>query len=528
MPSPRITSCMSCRRRKVRCDRVEPRCGRCLDTKRECLYPERKKTASDWKRPDVNALEARLRVVESQLAQQVAKKKTLESNNSAHNHQHQSELDNSPSSLGRGCSVDAHSHHLVPENISIPTGLEYLPAEISSLRPHADGMSLQEPLPPTKVQEELFKIYFDQLHACNPLINEMRFYGMLALGLDCRPFLALQYAMWSAAASVTPRYEKHCEVFIQRARKYAAYMELERLGEPHITIYDAQSWCLIANVEAQRVHISQAWTSAAKCVRLVQMLGLHCIDRPGVYGARFLPPTNDSSELEERRRTFWAAYMCDCWISALGGWPMTIQESGIWTHLPISEDSFSSESQVARISLAEALAEGGASNISSSFAGVILATALLAREYVHIQRSVRSEHTEDGNDGFFWNTHRELDNTITNTLMFLPERFKNPHELRDPNVIFLVQALHVAAICLHRTVINKRMVGQGYSSVVSQSMARCTTAAHAITSTIRMASHQNMSRMSPWTGYCLHVAATKAYVQYLKSRQRLTAATLET
>lgn len=126
---------------------------------------------------------------------------------------------------------------------------------------------------------------------------------------------------------------------------------------------------------------------------------------------------------------------------------------------------------------------------------MILATTLMAREYNHIQQGAKFEHSRRGSDEEFWKKHRELDNSLSNTLMYLPERFKVAHELRDPNVVFLGIALQAATICLHRTVINRSMNPQVYSSIVSQSMTRCTAAAHAITNTIRLVSRQNMSRV---------------------------------
>ncbi|KAG4432241.1 hypothetical protein IFR05_012274 [Cadophora sp. M221] len=373
----------------------------------------------------------------------------------------------------------------------IPTRQEYDPTEDPSFGvQYLNEMGLQETPPPEEMQEELFQIYFDQVHAFIPMINKKRFFAARRLGLNSQPTLALQL----------------CDVFIQKARKYAERMELDGIGEPQITIYDAQSWCLIAHVEAQRMYITRAWTSTGKCVRLVHLMGLHCVDRPGVYGTRFLPPTDDFIELEERRRTFWAAYVCDRWTSALGGLPMTIQETGICTDLPTSEASLDCEYEEPSISLAEATAEGGASNIPSSFSGAILTTTLLAREYNHIEQSTKFENIRGGNDKEFWERHRELDNSLSNALMYLPERFKVAHELRDPNVVFLGIALQAATICLHRTVINRSISQQVCGSTVSQSMNRCTAAAHVITSTIRLISRQNMSKMSPWTGFCLYVA----------------------
>lgn len=95
------------------------------------------------------------------------------------------------------------------------------------------------------------------------------------------------------------------------------------------TVYHAQYWYLIATFEAQRMYITRSWMSAGKCVRLVQMMGLHRIDKHGSY-IRIIPEAKSFVELEERRRTFWAAYLSDRFASKCSGWPMAINEHEVW------------------------------------------------------------------------------------------------------------------------------------------------------------------------------------------------------
>ena len=75
--------------------------------------------------------------------------------------------------------------------------------------------------------------------------------------------------------------------------------------------------------------MTRTWMSAGHCVRLVQMMGLFSIDDSCVRTGYLLRPTQDPIELEERRRTFWAAYFGDRWVSARTGWPMSINESEV-------------------------------------------------------------------------------------------------------------------------------------------------------------------------------------------------------
>ena len=69
--------------------------------------------------------------------------------------------------------------------------------------------------------------------------------------------------------------------------------------------------------------------SVGKRVRLVQMIGLHRIDKHGPY-IGIIPEAKSFIELEERRRTFWAAYLSNRFASKCSGWPIAINEHEVW------------------------------------------------------------------------------------------------------------------------------------------------------------------------------------------------------
>ena len=52
-------SCVSCRKRKLKCNRIKPKCGTCTRLRHECEYPERRRTLGS-KRRNMKELEARL------------------------------------------------------------------------------------------------------------------------------------------------------------------------------------------------------------------------------------------------------------------------------------------------------------------------------------------------------------------------------------------------------------------------------------------------------------------------------------
>jgi hypothetical protein len=52
-------ACVSCRARKLKCDRKKPICTRCSKVKNNCVYPEARRKPA-FKRRNVKELEARL------------------------------------------------------------------------------------------------------------------------------------------------------------------------------------------------------------------------------------------------------------------------------------------------------------------------------------------------------------------------------------------------------------------------------------------------------------------------------------
>jgi hypothetical protein len=68
-PIEKTISCVSCRKRKLKCDRVKPKCGTCTRLTHECEYPERRKNPSS-KRRNLKELEARLGMISLPLRRQ--------------------------------------------------------------------------------------------------------------------------------------------------------------------------------------------------------------------------------------------------------------------------------------------------------------------------------------------------------------------------------------------------------------------------------------------------------------------------
>jgi hypothetical protein len=67
---------------------------------------------------------------------------------------------------------------------------------------------------------------------------------------------------------------------------------------------------------------------------LAQMMNLHHLDGGGEDVKQTIAPARDWTELEERRRIFWAAFCSDRYSCAGTGWPMTIDERDVISRKP--------------------------------------------------------------------------------------------------------------------------------------------------------------------------------------------------
>jgi len=177
------------------------------------------------------------------------------------------------------------------------------------------------------------------------------------------------------------------------------------------------------------------------------------------------------------------------------------------TKLPSSEEAYASGTIEASISLEEALSPAGAAKLST-FGGVILSACLFGHNFVHLHKRGPNEHPEDLANGDFWKRHRKMDNTLSNTFMFLPDHLRLPGGIRDLNVVFLHMNIHASTICLHQAAVATAERHRIERNFIARCQARCLMAAEEITSTMRLITHMDASYMNSWMGFCLYVASS--------------------
>ena len=161
------------------------------------------------------------------------------------------------------------------------------------------------------------------------MVHHYRYLAAMNLAPNLRPPVCLRYAMWALACSVTDKYCHYQEEFYQRARKYAQLDEMKGQGEAMITVSHSQCWSLLATYELKMLYFPRSWMSNGRSVRLALMMGLHRLDGKGLGVKQCLSKARDWTDIEERRRTFWAAYCGDRYASIGTGWPMIVEEKDV-------------------------------------------------------------------------------------------------------------------------------------------------------------------------------------------------------
>ncbi|KAK5663894.1 hypothetical protein OQA88_102 [Cercophora sp. LCS_1] len=514
-------ACTSCRSRKLKCDRHKPACTRCAKVGSDCLYPESRRKPA-FKRRNVKELEERLAQVEGFLktaGKNVSPKPVDDdlagSSDSPPSTTEPKILSASDYRTFFSTHVADGSHPMFPSpktqfssnsQGSSPEGVSNASAG------ELQWLGRSESLPPQEMIEDLHRLFFDRHFSVVPIIHKARYLRSFYAAPHMRPPMCLQYAIWALGSHGDETYGRYHEVFYARARQYLEADELKGAGEHFISVAHAQAWGLIATNEARSMYFTRASMSSARCVRLVEMMGLHRLDDSSEDENPIAPtiaPPRDWIELEERRRVFWAAFCMDSHASISTGWPTMIEMSQVTTRLPCSEEAFNTGKEEKTTTLSSIF--NGAEY--SAFSGTIVTCHIFTQLLKHIHRPMPGDQPQDLEHGVFWKRHRKLDNTLSSAFMFLPERFRLPMHIRDTIAVHQNLNFHAAMICLHTAACEKVDKYKLPNHIKQASRIRCLTSAHEIINIMKMTSHSTASYKTPLISLALYVAASVFVVE---------------
>ncbi|PVH67759.1 hypothetical protein DL98DRAFT_600156 [Cadophora sp. DSE1049] len=364
--------------------------------------------------------------------------------------------------------------------------------------------SPQQSFPDISLQQKLYYLYFQQVDPVAPIIHKLKFLQALdgsGPAHEARAPMALRYAMWATAALVNPEYQSIAERLYKFGRKHAEELELNS-SPGNLSLSQAQCWYLLASYEGSRAYFNRAWVSVGRCTRLVQMMGLYRLDSPD--GRSHMLADRSWTDIEEGRRVFWAAYCCDRWSATMSGHPYMIRDEHICTNLPSSGKSFDLEIEEIGISL-PGLDNWETFQHLSSFAGTITTTATLGKYLNHLRTW---EHVPALNINHrFWESHREIDTSISLAFMNLPAHLRVSKVENDVNVVLTNFNLHLIVILLHQLATRTATKQMMDISVEQKSFQRCLTSAQEIKDTIYSVRDLKRFPVSIWTTFPIYVAA---------------------
>ncbi|KAK3320316.1 binuclear zinc transcription factor [Cercophora scortea] len=492
-------SCYGCRTRKAKCDRIWPRCGRCLKQGESCVYPGSRQSHVG-KRKQVRDLEAKLGQLEDQL-QNLKESQGVPGNPTI--------LTPADSSLQH--FVLANENHQAPSQNETTSSTEQFtppaPQNLESYHHELISLGLFEQLPSIQLIDSLMDIYFNKVHHAAPILHPSRFRVSLYLPPHLSPPMCLQYVVMALGAEADDSYRHLAMPFYQRARTYAESDEMRDHGEHCITVAHAQFWALVAHFEAEQLMFPRAAISLGRSIRIAQMLNLHKLDQSGHVLPQTLVPPKDWTELEERRRTWWVIYGCDRGVAVATGWPALINDRNVHTLLPASEEAFNNNFEEQTNSLADALQHQGEKY--SLFAGKVMTSHLFHRTLELTSDMVSKNDPRDIKNSPYWKRHAEINNELSTMLMFLPSNLQLPKNIRCHTAVFVNISIHSAIICLHRAALTRARTHQldlpDY--LRRQSQARLLPAAEEILGILRMTTDIHAAFKNPLLVHSTYTAA---------------------
>ncbi|KAK1638757.1 hypothetical protein BDP81DRAFT_514203 [Colletotrichum phormii] len=453
--------CTQCRTRKLWCDRVRPRCGRCSRLGDSCDYPQSRR-ANVGRRKRVHELEAKLEQLE-RLA------KTGDNSSTSEN-------DETPPQQIANESVDFSTGDL-PHATASTSG-----TPDQNQNPIEDKTSFTELLSLGLFEQSLSQ---DWQHAV-PMLHRTRYIMSLYLPPHMQPPMCLRYIVMASGAEVTKTHRQLAMPFYHRAK---AYIEADEMRVTH-----AQCWSLIANFEAQQLYFAQASMSLCRAIRVAQMLGLHRVDGECVDAMPLIPPPRDWSEAEERWRTCGST-----------GWPVMINQQDITTHLPASDTAFETGVEEQASPLTSILLQEGRD--FSAFAGRVLAAASFFQTFQHSTRTLPDDDLTDPRTSRNWKRHREIYNDLVGLLGALPDDLTLPKNIQCHNATFVNAIIHTSVILLHRAALARVEFLGLPEHMAKQSRARLICAVEEILNIFRMMPDITQTLKNPMLTFSMYTAS---------------------
>lgn len=176
------------------------------------------------------------------------------------------------------------------------------------------------------------QIFFDRVHPFVPILQQRYYLRRIKQKETMNDSQAcLQYSMWALASLMSVHLQHLHEAFYLDTKHMLSNLDLlPNMIDDQTETEIAQAWLLMAIFESMKANHRQAWSSAGRAFRLVQLMRLHKLD-VGEKDEENLSE-NQFVAKEERRRVLWMAFLLDHLFCMRNNWPITLGEGAV-SHL---------------------------------------------------------------------------------------------------------------------------------------------------------------------------------------------------
>ncbi|KAF2626137.1 hypothetical protein BU25DRAFT_449484 [Macroventuria anomochaeta] len=497
-------ACASCKKRKLRCSKEIPVCSHCLRLSTKCVYNPKQKPG--LKPGAVEALTRRVAFLEQILLD--------ESGNLRPRYKDEPEQ--------RGDSDSPQNESRSTEEVAAPTGQthEDVPAIPHEQPPvnastHGNGrttnplkrkhdepeakrwlfataeVDLAQHLPPQAVLLRVVDFFTTSFHHWIPYLHKQRLQNKVSEGICSNGLLLVLHALLAVAL----RHMDPNDLFMDNDQIQRQSSVSRIIVETHairsVSVESLQALIFIVFDYINILQLSdgqnhRAWPLIGSLTRTIGYLQLtsepSAASQSGslMRPVRLVQPSNDWTELEERRRLFWIIFMLDRFCSVTTGWDTSLTSDDVHRRLPADGGYFTREEPVitpyfgiwnkaaARIgrSLANVPApyseedptseqpQGASPNSANgyidasklgAFAYCVEATESLSQVTTFfLQQRINAQDKEHA---VSWLTRfKELDLRLVQWKLFLPSRWKDSNISEDRTVINMDPNLTLAHI----------------------------------------------------------------------------------
>lgn len=341
-------ACQACRKKKAKCSKRTP-CSQCVKNGITCLY-DKEKGKPGMKAGAIDRLTQRLDNLENMflgqglLFQQIWN--VLQTNKDgsppASNLSNcTQQLRQTLDSLGRKRCAEEHSTPVgTPESVKRQRteGQPYSDTLNQLPRSLGDGGDLSEDL-----IESLVDIYFSHIHPWIPILHKRQFRQQMGDSKARRSLNTIIRAIMSVCVrfSDDPRLAD-ADVRRQLSQSNRQLVILQSMETFSVENLQALIICAFDTIGSGRG--PSAWSIVGSMARTVEQLQLSVEDGEQspplkdrqvlVERMQFLPPCQNWSEREERRRVFWNVFLMDRFCSIATGWNVCLTSAEVKRRLP--------------------------------------------------------------------------------------------------------------------------------------------------------------------------------------------------